>query len=156
MGTDIRIRPASCADTLRIAAMVERYWAFEGISGYDQQTVTGVLQAVIGDHRIGNVFVAGDGESLFGYLITVYVFSLEHLGITAEIDEFYVELQWRSRGVGSLLLAEAERSAANAGCTNLSLQLSERNEGAREFYLRHSFLPRPGYALFEKQPGGKK
>lgn len=35
-------------------------------------------------------WIAMDADKPIGYLLAVYVFSLEHLGLTAEIDEFYV------------------------------------------------------------------
>lgn len=151
---EIQIRNARAADVTHIAAMVERYWAFEGISGFGAAVLSQQLDRVISDGRFGSVIVASDGEQLIGYLITVYVFSLEHLGLTGEIDEFYVEPEYRSRSVGSSLLAEAERVATDAGCTNFSLQLAENNQRAREMYLRHGFLPRRDYVLLEKNLGG--
>jgi len=153
--TDARIgiRVASFADAPRVANMVEQYWSLEDMSGFDLQTITRQLEHVIGSPGIGSVIVAADDERLFGYLITVYVFSLEHLGITAEIDELFVEPGNRSRGVGSALLAVAEQAARSAGCTNLSLQIADRNRRAREFYLRQGFAPRRGYALLEKNIG---
>ena len=73
-----------------------------------------------------------------GYLVAVYVFSLEHLGLTAEIDEFMVLDQHRGHGVGSALLGIAETTFSWAGCTKVSLQLSRRNDAAR------ALLPSPG------------
>ena len=151
----IGTRLANGEDISGIAAMVEQYWAFEGIAGVDQAVVARQLGRVIGDHKLGSVIVASDAEQLVGYLITVYVFSLEHFGLTAEIDEFYVEPQYRSRGVGSSLLTAAETAASDAGCTNLSLQLSNDNHRARGIYLRHGFSPRAGYVLLDKDLGAR-
>ncbi len=148
---DVEIRKAKSGDIVGIAAMVERYWRFEGLSGFDHPLVCGQLSRVISDETLGNITVAGVGATLIGYLITVYVFSLEHLGLTAEIDEFYVEPEHRSRGAGSSMLAAAECAASDAGCTNLSLQLGENNRRAREIYSRHGFSPRCGYVLLEKK-----
>ena len=36
-----------------------------------------------------------------GYLLAVYVLSLEHLGLTAEIDEFYVRLPGTATAVSA-------------------------------------------------------
>jgi GNAT superfamily N-acetyltransferase len=151
--TDVqnKIRNANGGDISGIAAMVQRYWAFEGISGFDHTNVARQLERVASGRDLGSVIVASDGEKLIGYLIAVYVFSLEHLGLTAEIDEFYVEPEYRSRGIGSSLLNAAEHAAGDAGCTNLSLQLSDDNHRAREMYLRHVFSPRSGYSLLEKE-----
>lgn len=152
----VEIRRSRAGDIDVIAAMVERYWKFEGLSGFDHPVVCQQLSRVINDARLGDITVAHDGEELIGYLITVYVFSLEHLGLTAEIDEFYVEPEFRSCGVGSALLLAAERTASNGGCTNLSLQLGDDNRRAQSMYLRHGFSPRRGYALLEKNLGAGK
>ena len=71
-----------------------------------------------------------------GYLLAVYVFSLEHLGLTAEIDEFFVLPSARGKGLGDALLQRAEAEFIRRGCTNVSLQLGRGNDGARVFYAR--------------------
>jgi ribosomal protein S18 acetylase RimI-like enzyme len=80
----------------------------------------------------------------------VYVFSLEHLGMTAEIDEFYVRPPTRRAGVGGELLRWAQEAFLTAGCTNVSLQLGDGNAEAREFYRKHGFRPRAEFGLLEK------
>jgi ribosomal protein S18 acetylase RimI-like enzyme len=90
-----------------------------------------------------------DGQPV-GYLVAVYVFSLEHLGLTAEIDEFMVLDQHRGHGVGSALLGIAESTFTCAGCTKVSLQLSRRNDAARAFYHRQGYSERSGYELLDK------
>ncbi|HEV7714964.1 MAG TPA: GNAT family N-acetyltransferase, partial [Steroidobacteraceae bacterium] len=85
-----------------------------------------------------------------GYLLAVYVFSLEHQGLTAEIDEFFVLPPHRGLGLGSQMLAAAEAHFRIEGCTYVSLQLGRRNEAARKFYRRNGFEDRDGYDLVSK------
>lgn len=84
-----------------------------------------------------------------GYLLAVYVFSLEHLG-TAEIDELYLLPEHRHSGVGAALLEAAETRFAAIGCTNISLQLGRGNDAARAFYLRNGYRKRDGYDLLDR------
>jgi GNAT superfamily N-acetyltransferase len=83
-------------------------------------------------------------------LLAVYVFSLEHLDITAEIDELFVLSSQRGRGIGAQLLNVAESEFRRVGCTNVSLQLSRHNHSARAFYGRHEYDERSGYELVDK------
>jgi ribosomal protein S18 acetylase RimI-like enzyme len=85
-----------------------------------------------------------------GYLLAVFVFSLEHGGLMAEIDELFVSDELRSVGAGSLLLARADRDLAERGLTRLQLQLGVHNHRARHFYERHGFARRAGYELLDK------
>ena len=80
----------------------------------------------------------------------MYVFSLEHLGLTAEVDEFFVQPQVRAMGIGGKLLQAAEAAFVIAGCTSAALQLARSNDSGRAFYLRHGYLPRAGYELLDK------
>ena len=79
-----------------------------------------------------------------GYLLAVYVFSLEHLGLTAEIDEFFVLPSARGRGIGEELLRLAEAEFVRRGCTNVSLQLGRGNDRARTFYRALGYGERDG------------
>ena len=90
-----------------------------------------------------------DGE-LSGYLLVVFMFSLEHGGLMAEIDEVFVSPEMRSAGVGALLVAAAERDLARRGLVRLQLQLGVDNDRARLFYERHGFRSRAGYELLDK------
>jgi ribosomal protein S18 acetylase RimI-like enzyme len=46
---------------------------------------------------------------------------------------------WRSRGIGTRLLFEAERQARDSGCARLSIIVSSANAGARRVYERFGF-----------------
>ena len=88
-----------------------------------------------------SIWVAESGDELCGYLIAVCVLSLEHQGLMAEIDEFFVVAAARGTGVGAQLLQAAEAALAARGCVRLQLQLGVANARAR--LLRAPRLPRP-------------
>ena len=98
----------------------------------------------------GQVWVAERAGTLCGYLVLVYVVSLEHQGLMAEIDEFFVLPEARGAGLGSELLAAAEGALARAGCVRLQLQLAVANDAARAFYARRGYQARTGYGLLDK------
>jgi GNAT superfamily N-acetyltransferase len=144
------IRFASTDDAAAIAALVERYWEFESIEGFDPLRVATLLAQLISEPQRGACWVAEAGGRLRGYLLAVFVFSLEHGGLMAEIDEVFVSDEFRSAGLGSLLVTRAERDLAERGMVRLQLQLGLHNERARNFYERHGFRRRAGYELLDK------
>ena len=144
------IRPITANDVPELLALVEQYWLFEDIAGFERASVAKQLQRLCGDPRLGAGWIAHDGKQPAGYLLAVYVFSLEHLGLTAEIDEFFVLPSCRGRGVGAQLLRMAEAEFARTNCTNVSLQLGRGNEAAREFYRRNGYSDRAGFELLDK------
>jgi GNAT superfamily N-acetyltransferase len=146
----IQIRQATTHDVPALLPLVAAYWAFENIPGFDAPRVSAQLTRLLGDPGLGCGWVALADDVPIGYLLAVYVFSLEHLGLTAEIDELFILPQQRSHGVGAAMLGVAEAELAKAGCTNVSLQLSRDNDSARTFYHRHGYAERSQYELLDK------
>lgn len=146
----MRIRLATAADIAVLASLVQDYWVFESIAGFDRPRVESLLRDLIADPQRGACWVAEADERLCGYLLAVFMFSLEHGGLMAEIDEVFVSREARSAGIGSLLVACAERDLTGRGMVRLQLQLGVDNPRARLFYERHGFRRRAGYELLDK------
>lgn len=138
------------ADIAGVAALAERYWEFESIDGFDRARISALLAGLLSQSERGACWVAEADGRLCGYLLAVFMFSLEHGGLMAEIDEVFVSQEMRSAGVGSLLVAQAESDLAKRGLVRLQLQLGVDNRRARLFYERHGFRRRAGYELLDK------
>ena len=151
----IEIRPIIARDVPALLPLVEQYWISEDIMHFEAGRVAKQLERVCADPRRGSGWIASMRGAPVGYLLAVYVFSLEHLGLTAEIDEFFVLPSARGKGVGGELLRVAESEFTRRGCTNVSLQLGKGNDRARAFYRRQGYRERAGFELLDKMlPGG--
>ena len=73
----------------RIATLVGRYWEFENLSGFDQRGIETHIASLLALPERGACWIAERSGTVAGYLIAVYLFSLEHGGMMVEIDEFY-------------------------------------------------------------------
>jgi ribosomal protein S18 acetylase RimI-like enzyme len=147
---NIVIRPMTASDIPALLLLVEEYWIFEDIAGFDPARITAEFGRLLVDPVLGSAWIARAGHDAAGYLLAVYVFSLEHLGLTAEIDEFFVLPSFRGRDIGSELLRIAEAEFVRRQCTNVSLQLGRENELARAFYREHGYGERAGFELLDK------
>ena len=124
-----RIQQATANDVPALLPLVAEYWGFEDIR-FEPQRVGAQLTRLLSEPGLGAGWIAiADGVAV-GYLLAVYVFSLEHMGLTAEIDEFFVLPSQRGSGLGEELLKIAEAEFVRVGCTNVSLQLSRDNNAA--------------------------
>ncbi len=148
------VRRAEASDVPALLPMVEAYWAFEAIPGFEPRLVGPALERLLSEPGLGAGWLALTDGAPVGYLLVAYVFSLENAGLTAEIDEFFVVPSARDRGVGAELLRIAESEIVRAGCRCVSLQLSRGNDAARRFYRRHGFGERAGFELLEKTLSG--
>ena len=150
MSPRVDIRLAAAADVRTLVMLVEQYWRFEAIEGFDAARVATLLERVIADPALGRAWLASvDGEPA-GYLLAVFVFSLEHQGLTAEIDELFVAPSYRGHGLGRQVLEAGEAAFRAAGCTNVSLQIGRDNAAARAFYRGNGYTDRAGFDLVNK------
>ena len=66
-----------------------------------------MLGDFLGNPHYGALLVAEpQPERLAGYIIACLQYSFEYGGIVATVDEFYVEAQSRSLGIGSALFTQ--------------------------------------------------
>ncbi len=150
MNDAVQVLPATADDIEVLLPLVEQYWKFEAIEGFDAERIRALLSRVFDDGSLGRAWLARVYNEPAGYLLAVYVFSLEHQGLTAEIDEFFVLPQHRGLGLGGRMLVAAEKQFRAEGCTNVSLELGRNNEDARRFYRQHGFDDRAGFELVTK------
>ena len=87
-----------------------------------------LLVGLVGDEVIGSVMAGYDG----------------HRGWVSRIA---VASAVRRRGIGRLLLEEAERRLAALGCRKINLQIAQSNASVTEFYRRAGFDIEPRISM---------
>jgi GNAT superfamily N-acetyltransferase len=90
-------------------------------------------------------FIEDDGRRV-GYIILSFDFSLEYGGRNAWVDEFFIERESRSQGLGAQALEFFERAAIEAGATAIHLEVNEGNR-AIELYRRRGFEDHHRYLM---------
>jgi GNAT superfamily N-acetyltransferase len=144
------VRRAEAADADGLTSLVRAYWEFEAIAGFDAPRIAALLANLLTRPELGQCWVAEEGSELVGYLLAVYMFSLEHGGIMAEIDEFFVTPEKRSLKIGTALLDAATAVMKQRGITQLQLQLGRGNARGQRFYEQQGFEHLSGYGLLRK------
>ena len=151
MSPQVDIRSATRADVRTLVTLVEQYWRFEAIEGFDATRIAALFERLTAQPTLGHAWIATVDGQPAGYLLAVYVFSLEYQGLTAEIDELFVVPRHRRLGLGAKLLATAENAFRDGGCTVAFLQIGRDNADARAFYRRHGYGDRAGFELVDKK-----
>jgi GNAT superfamily N-acetyltransferase len=96
------------------------------------------------------VYIDGDGDPAGYILYHIHDYPII-MGKEAYISDLLVRTDKRGAGIGSALLAHAERHAQRSGCTRL--MLNNPKEGAsykRDFYRKHGYTERNNFANFVK------
>ncbi len=144
------IVPATLDSIPVLVELMRQYWEFEQIRGFSTQHAEVLLSAFLRQTDLGRGWIVLDDRQVLGYLLCSRVFSFEHGGPTAAIDELYVVAEARSQGVGQLLVQTAETQMRQIGCVHIEMEVAAKNFRAQQFYSRLGFASRAGYAMMHK------
>lgn len=91
----------------------------------------------------GNTLVVGEaaGRVVATYQLTVISGLSLRAARRAQIESVRVASDLRGRGIGALMIADAEKRARAAGCSMMQLTMNKNRKDAARFYERLGFTP---------------
>lgn len=89
--------------------------------------------------------VAVNDLKVYGVLSLYFIPQIALQGDFAKIYYLCVDEKMRSKGVGHLLVQEAERLAKQRGCDRMELHSGIQRTLAHQFYLREGYVEAPKY-----------
>lgn len=104
---------------------------------FDDTRVRRALAPLLRDDEHGQVWVLDNGDTLAGYAVVTWGWSLESDGRESLLDEIFVSDQ--GGGHGALLMGAVLNGARDAGARTMFLETEALNERVRRFYDRHGF-----------------
>lgn len=135
----ITYRKAELDDLAAVWRLVQQFYAEESYAQIDRERAQGALRTLLGDDRLGSVWLVEEGAEAQGYALLCHGFSLEYGGRDAFLDEFFVCQALRGRGLGTKLLDAAEAGARQAGVGAVHLEVEGANPRAASLYARRGF-----------------
>ena len=131
-------RAATAADADALLSFVERYYAFDKIPFHAADVRAG-LHTLLTSSDFGNAwFIELDSRSV-GYIVLTLGFDYELGGKTGTITDFFIEAEYRNRGLGGETLTFVEGQARQMGLRALELQATSDNEVAQKLYRKQGF-----------------
>jgi len=149
------IRPLKSRDLPKLLKLARAYWKFEKISGFQPKDYRRLAVKILKNPSLGRIWVAVEGGRFLGYLVVVFLMSLEYGGIAVEIDELYVGRLDRGRGVGENLLQAAGKRLRQLGVASISLQVGKSNRGGIRFYKKMGFRRRNEFLVMDQKKRGR-
>lgn len=117
---------------------MEEYYDYDR-HNFDRKNARRAMRRLLAGPALGTVFLAGDRNSPIGYLVLAFGYSLEYHGRDAFVDEFFILEKYRGKGLGSKMLARAEKAAKKIGVRAIHLEVTMHNEPVLRFYRREGF-----------------
>ncbi|AZB90929.1 GNAT family N-acetyltransferase [Acinetobacter pittii] len=91
------------------------------------------------------ILIAEEKGKICGFLSLYFIPQIALQGDFAKICYLCVDENMRSKGVGHLLVQEAERLARQRGCDRMELHSGMQRPLAHQFYLREGYIEAPKY-----------
>jgi GNAT superfamily N-acetyltransferase len=102
------------------------------------------VRDVIENPDRGLILVALLDRRCAGVAYVSFIWTLEHGGCSAWLEELYVDPDLRNAGIGTALLRAVLAECEHFGCAAVDLEIDAEHEKVRTLYERHEFeaLPR--------------
>jgi GNAT superfamily N-acetyltransferase len=142
MPTQARIQRGSSehfADILRLLSTQLREHHIE----ISEAGLDAAVRGVIENPERGLFLVAYLDRRCAGVAYVSFVWTLEHGGFSAWLEELYVEPELRAGGIGTALLHAVLAECESLGCGALDLEIDADHERVRGLYERHGFTALP-------------
>jgi ribosomal protein S18 acetylase RimI-like enzyme len=134
---NVTLEPVTPRDEEALLALARAFHSEDG-HALDESGERAVRQLCRGDPMALAWFLCADGARV-GYAVLTFGFSIEHGGRDGFIDDLYVLLQARSRGIGTAAMDMLERAAAERGVQGLHLEVERDNPKAEALYRRRGY-----------------
>jgi ribosomal protein S18 acetylase RimI-like enzyme len=153
---DLVIREADLLDPGESRALVEIIDCYAREPGGQSAPLTANARAALVPglraHPAAFALLAWQDGVAIGAAVCVWGFSTFSGCPSLNVHDLAVLPDHRGRGVGRLLLEEAERRARARGSSKLTLEVHATNEGAIRLYRRFGFGPWDAPTLFVTKP----
>ncbi len=133
------IRRAALSD---VPALVTLMTAFYAESGFPLPAAPAAraFETIIGDSRLGAVWLAESETTPIGHAVLTVSFSMEYGGLRAFVDDLYVAPSARGQGVGGALLRALRTACMAGGVRAMHVEVGPENETARRLYARADYV----------------
>jgi GNAT superfamily N-acetyltransferase len=130
------IRPAQASDRADARALLVAQLEEHALP---PAPVDGALSGALEDPSRATVLLARDGERAIGVAYVAFIWTLEHGGRAAWLEELFVVPELRGQGVGGALLKAALDLARDRECLAVDLEVESDHARAANLYVRAGF-----------------
>lgn len=119
-------------------SMMKNFYSIDNYS-FDADVAKRTALELVENEQLGRLYIIKENIDYVGYIVLTFGFSFEYDGRGGFIDEFFVEENWRNKGIGKLALAFIAKQANKFGVNALYLQVEKHNQKAFELYRKNEF-----------------
>ena len=134
----VTVRPAEDADRPALLALMRAQFREHHIDLSDEG-IARAIEGVLREPSLGRILVATLAGTTVGFAALSFMWTYEHGGRAAWLEELYVEPTYRGGGIGQALLRSVYQLAAECGAVALDLEVEATHRRVEQLYARHGF-----------------
>lgn len=143
---DVRFQLATSSDIETLLVMMQEFYLHEEMS-FDEAKARQALTGILNNEAFGKVFLVRVGETVAGYAVLTFGYSLEFHGRDAFVDELFLHDRFRGRGNGKQTLEFLASVCAENGIRALHLEVDHKNVIAQQTYRKVGFADHDRYLM---------
>ena len=132
------MRTATQSDIDLLVSLMAGFYAEAGYQ-LDRSHAAHAFQTLIGDPRLGYVWVLEKENQPVGHMVLTLRYGMEYGGIIGCLDDLYVESAHRNLGISSAALQSLQTFCAERGIRALTVEAGHDNAPAQRVYRRAGF-----------------
>lgn len=142
------MREAGPGDVPALVALMRAFYAESGYVLAEERAASAFRELLQRPDR-GRVWLIGRRGEVAGYVVVTFVFAMEHGGLAAVVDDFYVGPEARGEGLGKGALAAVRHVCEDLGVRALRVEVGADNAVARAVYRSAGFEVLPGHDVMQ-------
>ncbi len=129
---------ASLNEIETILQFMKKFYSIDRYDFQYERTKKALFEFIPHDH-LGRIWLISIDQVVIGYIVLAYDFCFEFGGRNAFVDEFYLEKEYRGKGIGKKVIEYVTEEAKKLKITALHLEVEQHNEKALNLYRAFQF-----------------
>jgi ribosomal protein S18 acetylase RimI-like enzyme len=142
------LRQASSKEIPILLGFIKSYYKLESIVFFEDKVYKALIE-LINSNNIGRVWLIYLNNKAIGYIVLCFSYSLVSFGQDGMIDEFYIDDEYRKKGISTQILNIVMKNSKKLGLNCLYLEISKNNIAAQTLYEKLNFKVRDNYFLMK-------
>jgi ribosomal protein S18 acetylase RimI-like enzyme len=142
------MREAGQSDVATLVGLMRDFYAESGYVLVEPRAEA-AFEALLARPELGRIWLAVRDGEVAGYVVVTFVFAMEHGGLAAVVDDFYIRPEARGEGLGKSALAAVRRACKALGARAMRVEVGVDNHVAQAVYRSVGFEPLPDHALMQ-------
>lgn len=119
--------------------LMQEFHEFDHTEPFDEAPARKAMEKIVSDDQIGLVWLIKSSGDIVGYIVLTLHHRLEARGVCANLDEIFIQEEFRGQGIGREAMQFLEIACGALGVRAIQLEVKKDNPEAASLYQKVGF-----------------